>query len=51
MIEKDVLLLQSVLYKQITFKNGCKPVVHVHMWEGRTDEPVKEIITGILMSL
>jgi len=23
------------------------PVVHVYMWEGRTDEQVKEIIAGI----
>ena len=44
MIDKDVLL-QSILCKQITFKNGCKSVVHVHMREGRTDEQVKEIIT------
>ena len=23
------------------------PVIHVHMWEGRTEEQVKEIIKGI----
>ena len=46
MIDKDVLL-QSILCKQITFKNGCKSVVHVHMREGRADEQVKEIITWV----
>ncbi len=23
------------------------PVVHVHLWEGRTDEQIKELIAGI----